>query len=316
MKKLIILLLSLTSILSAYAAAPADTLWAQVTIPVACIREKPSHSAQMTSQAILGTPLRITGQPDNEWLAIEGPDGYTGYMIYSSVTRPSHSDMRAWRSAKRLVVRPYREAIAYTSPHLRDPRSVLTELVPGSIVEGTLSNDSVTEIRLPDGRKGWVATARLQPIEQWASQPLSTDSVIMTAYSLMGAPYLWGGMSTKAVDCSGLVRVAYQGNGILLRRDASQQIHTGKKISPSTPIDSLRHGDLLFFSYVPGGRISHVALYDSDSTYIHSSGRVKVNRMKADDPDFSHRVYRGASRIEGAIPSAGITTFRLHPWYF
>ncbi|MDE5786504.1 MAG: C40 family peptidase, partial [Duncaniella sp.] len=138
----------------------------------------------------------------------------------------------------------------------------------------------------------------------------------LTAYSLMGAPYLWGGMSTKAVDCSGLVRVAYQGNGILLRRDASQQIHTGKKISPAAPTDSLRRGDLLFFSYGPGGRISHVALYDTDSTYIHSSGRVKVNRMRPDDPDFSHRVYRGASRIEGAIPSPGITTFRLHPWYF
>ncbi|MDE6416126.1 MAG: C40 family peptidase [Duncaniella sp.] len=316
MKKIIFIILSLLNLLPASAVNRADTLWAHVTIPVACIREKPSHSSQMTSQAILGTPLRITGQPDNEWLAIEGPDGYTGYMIYSSVARPSHDEMTAWRKADRLVVRPPREVIAYTSPVDRSPRSVMTELVPGSIVEGVLSADSVTAIRLPDGRSGWVRTASLMPVEQWASQPLSTDSVILTAYSLMGAPYLWGGMSTKAVDCSGLVRVAYQGNGILLRRDASQQIHTGKKISPAAPVDSLRRGDLLFFSYVPGGRISHVALYDSDSTYIHSSGRVKVNRMKSDDPDFSHRVYRGASRIEGAIPSPGITTFRLHPWYF
>lgn len=316
MKKIFSLIVSILSLPGAGATTPVDTLWAHVTIPVACIREKPSHSAQMTSQAILGTPLRVTAQPDNEWLAIEGPDGYTGYMIYSSVTRPSQAEMLAWRKAQRLAVRSPREAIAYTSPVDRSPRSVMTELVPGSIVEGSMSTDSVTAIRLPDGRSGWVATASVMPVEQWASQPLSTDSVILTAYSLMGAPYLWGGMSTKAVDCSGLIRVAYQGNGILLRRDASQQIHTGKKISPSAPVDSLRRGDLLFFSYVPGGRISHVALYDSDSTYIHSSGRVKVNRMKADDPDFSHRVYRGASRIEGVIPSPGITTFRRHPWYF
>ncbi|MDE5786403.1 MAG: SH3 domain-containing protein, partial [Duncaniella sp.] len=179
MKKIFFLILSVLCLLPCPAATPADTLWAHVTIPVACIREKPSHSAQMTSQAILGTPLRITGQPDSEWLAIEGPDGYTGYMIYSSVTRPSQSEMNMWRKADRLVVRPPREIIAYTSPVDRTPRFVMTELVPGSIVEGSLSADSVTAIRLPDGRTGWVRSASLIPIEQWASQPLSTASVIL-----------------------------------------------------------------------------------------------------------------------------------------
>ncbi len=315
MKRLIIIILALTALIQARAAEPADTAWAQVTIPVACIREKPSHSAQLTSQAIMGTPLRVTGHHGDEWLAIEGPDGYTGYMIYSSVSRPGHEEMLAWRRAPRLAVTS-RQAMAYTSPSSRSPRDVLTELVAGSIVEGTLAADSVTAITLPDGRRGWIATGSLVPLEEWASRPLDTDAVVMTAYSLMGTPYLWGGISTKAVDCSGLVGVAYQSQGVILRRDASQQIHTGRKIAPSAPVDSLRRGDLLFFSYTPGGRISHVALYDADSTYIHSSGRVKVNAMRPDDPDFSHRTYRGASRVDGMIPSEGITTFRLHPWYF
>lgn len=315
MKQYIFFLLVLTAMFQATGAVPADTAWAQVTIPVACIREKPSHSAQLTSQAIMGTPLRITGRHGDEWFAIEGPDGYTGYMIYSSVARKDNEKMLAWRRAPRLVVTS-RQAMAYTSPASRSPRDVMTELVAGSIVEGTVSTDSVTAITLPDGRRGWIATGAVAPLDEWSSRPLDTDAVVETAYSLMGAPYLWGGISTKAVDCSGLVGVAYQSQGIILRRDASQQIHTGKKISPDAPIDSLSRGDLLFFSYTLGGRISHVALYDADSTYIHSSGRVKVNAMRPDDPDFSHRTYRGASRIAGMIPSDGITTFRLHPWYF
>ena len=315
MKQYILLLLVMSAIFQVGGAVPADTAWAQVTIPVACIREKPSHSSQLTSQAIMGTPLRVTGQHGDEWLAIEGPDGYTGYMIYSSVSRPSHEEMLAWRRAPRLVVTS-RQAMAYTSPASRSPRDVMTELVAGSIVEGTVSADSVTAVKLPDGRHGWIATGSVAPLDEWSSRPLDTDAAVETAYSLMGTPYLWGGISTKAVDCSGLVGVAYQSQGIILRRDASQQIHTGKKIAPDAPVDSLRRGDLLFFSYTPGGRISHVALYDADSTYIHSSGRVKVNAMRRDDPDFSHRTYRGASRIAGMIPSDGITTFRLHPWYF
>ena len=70
-----------------------------------------------------------------------------------------------------------------------------------------------------------------------------------------------------------------------------------------------------FFS-VPDGRISHVAVYDRDGLYIHSSGRVKTNRMDASDPDFGPRTYRGASRIDGMTGTPGIWQIIDHPWYF
>ena len=117
------------------------------------------------------------------------------------------------------------------------------------------------------------------------------------------------------MDCSGLVRVVYFDRGILTLRDARQQIGIGKRIEPEN-LSELKRGDLLFFSNTPDGRISHVAIYDADGRYIHSSGLVKINRMSDDDPDFSKRYYRGASRIVGMEDTPGIVRMINHPWYF
>lgn len=304
------------SFLSAAMFAESTTSgWALVNIPVACIREGDSHASEMSSQAIMGMPLRILEDNGGEWLLIESPDTYRGYMNISSVFRMFDHDMEAWKKSPRLVVTSMAEAKVYTDTVSPSVRSIVTELVNGSILAGRLGNGTFSHVTLPDGRNGWISTSAVTPAEQWASTPFDADAILDRCYYLMGTPYLWGACSTKSVDCSGLVRVAYYANGILTLRDARQQIDIGQRIAPADT-SSLRPADLLFFSNTPDGRISHVALYDSDGRYIHSSGRVKTNYMRPDDPDFAPRFYRGASRIDGAIPSPGITAIIDHSWYF
>ena len=293
---------------------PTDR-WAQVRIPVACIRAGKGHPTEMVSQAIMGTPMRLL-EDTGEWQRIQTPDGYIGYMNISSIATKNDIQMEDWRNAPRLVVTSPTEAKVYADAQSSEPRETVTELVNGSIVEGTLDgNGHRVKILLPDGRNGWVDRENMTPIETYAQQDFDIDLIMNTAYRLMGTPYLWGGASTKSADCSGLIKVAYLANGIILMRDASQQIFTGIKIAPEDT-DSLQAGDLLFFSHSPEGRIGHVAMYDKDGRYIHSSGRVKVNEMRDDDEDFGDRVYRGASRIKGAVGTEGITRVEKHPWYF
>lgn len=293
---------------------PTDR-WAQVRIPVACIRAGKGHPTEMVSQAIMGTPMRLL-EDSGEWQRIQTPDGYIGYMNISSIATKNDIQMEDWRKAPRLVVTSPTEAKVYTDAESSEPRETVTELVNGSIVEGTLDgNGPRVKILLPDGRNGWVDRESMATIETYAQQDFDIDLIMDTAYRLMGTPYLWGGASTKSVDCSGLIKVAYLANGIILMRDASQQIFTGIKIAPEDT-DSLQAGDLLFFSHSPEGRIGHVAMYDKDGRYIHSSGRVKVNEMRDDDEDFGDRIYRGASRIKGAVGTTGITRVEKHPWYF
>lgn len=291
-----------------------ERAWAQVRIPVACIRDGKSHASEMTSQVIMGTPLVIL-EDDAEWIRIQAPDGYEGYINISGLSRKTDAEMDVWRSSARLTAISRPEIKVYSSPTSKSPRDVITELVMSSIVEGRLSGGEMSEIVLPDGRRGYVESKALLPIEEWAGRPLNMDSVLETAYWLKGTPYLWGACSTKSVDCSGLVRVTYFDRGILTLRDARQQIEIGSHISPDD-LAALHKGDLLFFSNTPDGRISHVAIYDCDGKYIHSSGLVKTNRMTSDDPDFSKRCYRGASRIKGMEDTEGIMRVLHHPWYF
>lgn len=313
-KKLALFIALLTS-LTAIAAEPVDTAWVQIRIPVACIREEPRHGSEMSSQAIMGTPMMILEDDLGEWVKLKGPDGYEGYMNISSIVRLNQDEMEQWRQSPRLTVTAMPQTIMWADTTSFGPRDVVSDLQNGSIVAGELSKGKFTHVVLPDFREGWVETKSVTPIEQWASQPFDSQKILDRAYSLMGTPYLWGGCSPKSVDCSGLVRVAYYGNGILTLRDARQQIEIGQRIEPEDTA-SLRPADLLFFSAEPEGRITHVAMYDSDGRYVHSSGRVKTNDMTPEDPDFGPRYYRGASRIDGRIPSEGIWQIIGHPWYF
>ena len=313
MKNYLLLLILCVSLSVCAQQVPSD--WILVNIPVACIREEASHASEMSSQAIMGTPMLVLEDNDGEWLKLEGPDGYTGYMNVSSVIKLNDADMKAGRRAPRLAVTSMSEIKVICDTADASCRNIVSELVNGSIVSGIKGRGRFSHVTLPDGRSGWVETEYVDPIEIWAAQRFDAQGILDRCYHLFGTPYLWGACSTKAVDCSGLVRVAYYGNGILTLRDARQQINIGQRIEPEDTA-MLRPADLLFFSSTPEGRISHVALYDSNGKYIHSSGRVKNNYMRDDDPDFSARIYRGASRIDGKIPSEGIVQIIDHPWYF
>lgn len=93
------------------------------------------------------------------------------------------------------------------------------------------------------------------------------EYVIRRAGSQIGVPYSWGGGSltgpsrgvdsgadTVGFDCSGLVRYAFAGVGVLLPRYSGDQYGAGRQLPPS----QAKRGDLLFWG--PGGG-QHEALY-------------------------------------------------------
>lgn len=291
-------------------------LWAQSRISVACLRTAPKHAAEMASQAIMGLPLRVL-QQDGEWYRVQTPDGYIAYVTSSSIAIKTDEEMTKWRNAKRLIVTSPYQIRAYSTATAFGLRDVVTDLVNGCILEGSLDNpdNGRVEVTLPDGRKGWVDRSAISTIEDWSKQEFNAEYILDMAYSMEGQPYLWGGTSTKSLDCSGLAKVCYFANGIILMRDASQQALTGTRIEADN-WRSCRAGDLLFFGNATTRRVTHVAIYDHDGNYVHSSGRVKRNSVDPASESYLTTPFLHAVRIHGNEGSTGITLAKNHPWFF
>lgn len=227
--------------------------------------------------------------------------------------------MKEWRQKRRFIVSSPFQTRAWRSPSAKGLRDVVTDLVNGCIVTVPGNEIHVVEgrigIELPDGRTGFVDVDDLTPVETWAAQNFDADRILDIAYSMEGTPYLWGGTSPKALDCSGLAKVSYYANGLIIMRDASQQALTGRRIEAAN-WRSCRPGDLLFFGNARTGKVTHVAIYDHDGNYVHSSGRVKRNSVDPDSKSYLDTPFLHAVRIAGNEETPGITRVRNHPWYF
>jgi hypothetical protein len=264
----------------------------------------------------MGMPLRVLEEQD-EWWRVETPDGYEAWVITNSLAPKSEAEMHEWRTAKRLVVTAAYQTRGYTTSTADGVRDVVTDLVTNNIIEGSLDNvvNGRVLIALPDARKCWVDTADVTDIESWANQEFDAELVLNQAYSMEGEPYLWGGTSIKGADCSGLTQTCYLRNGIIIKRNASAQAKLGTRIE-ADDWRSCEAGDLLFFGNEVSGRVNHVAIYDGNGNYVHSSGRVKRNSLDANSAGYLPNYFMHAVRIAGNIGSDGITRAANHEWYF
>lgn len=293
---------------------PSDN-WGIVRISVAHLRYKPSHSAEIVSQALMGTPLRLL-EKVGEWWRVQSPDGYISYIIGNSIVRKNADEMNIWKQSNRLIVTSFDQIKVYDTENLSSVRNIITDLVNGCIVNGVIStNSEKVKVTLPDGRYGWLNAKDVKTIEEWANQEFDSQKILDIAYSMMGIPYLWGGMSTKSLDCSGFARVCYFSNGIILMRDASQQALTGKRIE-AKDWANCQAGDLLFFGNAKTRKVTHVAIYDNNGTYVHASGRVKRNSVDPKSKEYLTTPFLHAVRIDGNEGTIGITRVSNHSWYF
>ena len=89
----------------------------------------------------------------------------------------------------------------------------------------------------------------------------------------MGAPYLWGGMTERGIDCSGLVHMSYRAVGRLVPRDAYRQEEAGTQLSA----DDLEPGDLITYGEADKEHATHIAFWLGDGRILHSTEREGVN---------------------------------------
>jgi gamma-D-glutamyl-L-lysine dipeptidyl-peptidase len=132
-------------------------------------------------------------------------------------------------------------------------------------------------LRVEERRDGWARIVTAYDYPGWIREEaveegdgaLPADSEgtpVDVARGYLGTAYLWGGMTERGIDCSGLVHMAYRRLGRIVPRDADQQEDA------ATEVDELRPGDLITYAD-PGEPADHIAFWLGDGRILHSTSR-------------------------------------------
>lgn len=286
-----------------------------ITISVANLRSKPKHSAELSTQATLGTPVTIL-KKEGEWYWIQTPDGYLAWVDHGGL-QPMNSNVFAnWENAEKII---YKNAYGH-SYNSENTDLIVSDLVAGAILRLIKETPNYFNVAYPDGRSAFIRKTEAEHFDLWLNNlKPNEDQLVSTAQHLMGLPYLWGGTSTKGVDCSGFTKTIYFLNGIILPRDASQQVHSGVEVDTTQKFENLRKGDLLFFGRKATDstkeRVVHVGMWIGNNEFIHSSSQVKIGSMdpEADNYDPANKArYLRTNRYLNQ-PSSGIINLKATP---
>ena len=304
------------------------------------MRIKPDYESALETQELMGTVVEIVGE-EGYWREIVSPQPYKAWTTEKTLVEMSPEQIRAYEDAPKYI---FTGLYGHIFSEPAEKSQTITDLVGGDVMLAVLKNTDGTAsgagrsrfvtkgkwaaVMLPSGRTGWVKKEHLRPLgaridikqgdkAEGLVSAEKMEDIIASAMKLLGSPYLWGGMSAKGVDCSGMVRISAIMNDVLLPRNASQIINCGSEVEMrydesfwnetdrlsadgefktefveemNVRVKNLKRGDLVFFgtpaTAEKARRITHVGIYLGDNRIIHSSHKVRINSLIPGEADY------------------------------
>lgn len=211
-----------------------------VASPSAPLRRDPGESAERVDELVLGEGFNaLEGASGHVWGQARR-DGYVGY-VPAELLSPQGAAPTHWVRALRTY--------AFAEPSIKS-----ASLGPYSMNALVCVEDADGDLVRSDAGT-WFWRAHLAPIGQFEADAAAV------AERFVGAPYLWGGRTSLALDCSGLVQQALYACGRACPRDADQQAALGCEIDRK----DLGRGDLVCWR-------GHIGIMLDDRRLIHANG--------------------------------------------
>ena len=266
-----------------------------VVVPVANMYSRPTEKADVVSQAIYGSNVKLL-ESRGEWSRIETADHYRGWTpsryLRIILTGNGYATAGPTVQVESLFANIYAEPdVTKHKPVVTIPFEAKLEVVPGDPKGSGKGTSKGTE----ESHEGWLHVRLAGQTLAWIQasdvvaepKPLTIQESIELAKRFLGLPYLWGGRSSYGFDCAGFTQMLVRARGINMPRDADQQAAWSGVARIERK--NLQAGDLLFFGSSEK-QITHTGMYIGDGQFIHdtTSGHPVVQISQLDDEPWTH----------------------------
>jgi gamma-D-glutamyl-L-lysine dipeptidyl-peptidase len=220
--------------------------------PLANIYAKSSTKSEITSQILFGEKFQILSKKKN-WLKIKtNYDNYTGFIEndkFSNKFKPTHKVYKL----KTIIFQKKKNKFVSSKNHLYFGSKISSMNLSGKFIEFK--------------KNRWIKKKDLKLIN------FDEKNITKILKKFLNTKYLWGGKTSKGIDCSALIQIYFYFNNIFFPRDTKDQIKFLKKTKNHRLYKKNK------FMYWKG----HVAFILNKNLLIHAYGpkkKVIIARIK------------------------------------